>query len=211
MSLERPKPKRGKNLVTALLTAALAVASASSARAESAVKPAATGPDGFRGAKLGMTVLEVRKHWKDMELVRDLSVRGSVADPASATATSMPLAIYRLPSQPVLSFPKCEVTARFFEDQLYFIQFDCGRSIDSRAELTKIFGKPTAEDPGAVYWGGAKTTVSLNPRSQVFAYIDTQLDGKAQAVMLSLIGAGPAPAGQPPAQPPAPPQAEQKP
>jgi len=208
MSLERPTPKRGKNLVTVvLLTASLVAVSASAARAESAAKPAVTGPpDGFRNAKLGMTLLEVRKHWKEMELVG-----GPAADPVAATATSMPLAFYRLPKQSVLSFPKCEVTARLFEDQLYFIQFDCGRSVDSRAELTKHFGKPTVEDPGAVYWKGAKTTVSLNPRSQVFAYIDTQLDGKAQAYMLTRLGAAPAPAGQPLAQPPAPQQAEPKP
>ena len=165
----RPSAPRGL-LAPALLVMCFAVASSAT--------PDATLPNGFGDARFRMNAAQVRKIYPDVKLVLDTAA----AEDKQASTSVPTFVVLRLPEQEVLGLEPCTLDLRFAEDQLYFIQADCGSDEKVREALVAAYGDPAMEG-GAAYWLGDKKAISLNVKSMKFAFIDRKLDQLVQGAL----------------------------
>jgi hypothetical protein len=153
-------------------------------------------PNGFGKAHLGMTVDQVKKALPQMEAKR--------LPPEGGPAL---LAIYKADNQSIYGLKPCAVDLFFDPQRLYQISFDCGRSEKVVAALQKKFGDPSQMAPGAAFWQGQHTTVSLNVKVRTFAFFDQALNSDVQKRLSAYVMAHQGQAGTTPAAQAEPPPA----
>ena len=112
-------------------------------------------------------------------------------DKAPAVGSGL-MTLYRLQGQEYqeLKLKPCSVTFHFAWDQLYQIDFDCGRDEKIATLLEKKFGRPTRKlGQQGTYWYRDDTVVSMNPRSRTFAISDRALgENVTKSILADIYG-----------------------
>jgi len=161
-------------------------------------------PTGFGKAKFGMSVADVKKvnpKLEPTEAMRKLEGKGPQM-----------LAIYELKDQSVGTLKPCQAEFRFFNDELYEVQFHCPDRVKIGEYLQKTYGEPTKTTEQAAFWMGKHSAVSLAPRTGAFGFSDLVRSQAMQSVLFTYINKkkqeqAAAGAGQPSGASPTPPQA----
>lgn len=153
-------------------------------------------PEGFGGAKFGMSVKTVREAFPDMRPL--------------AEAADSPLQIYAVENQSFAGLRPCTLTLSFLTDKLYETKFDCGRDPSVKAALYKTFGEPSEEQDRLAVWRGERAVVSMNTDVSTFAFANLALKAVlTQYLLQKALTAAPA-AAQPAPEAPAPGGAKEK-
>ena len=140
--------------------------------------------DGFGEARLRMTSDAVKRAFPALEPAGGLP-------PADIT-------YHQLGSQRFLDLEPCTLRFNFFRDQLYEIQFDCGRDAKVVRTLEREFGEPTMRESYGTFWYWNAAVLGLSPASKVFGLSDRALSPAVQqaiagaAAAAKAAGTGPA-------------------
>jgi hypothetical protein len=137
-------------------------------------------PDGWGGAKFGMSAEEVGKLFPDAQVDQD------TGEPDSASSELPRFVDLRVDGQEVLGMADCKLRFRFAADQLYMI--GCGCPLDEksvREVLEENFGEPNFFWGEVVYWRGERYGVSL--RNGVIGFYDRQLDAAIQRALRAAV------------------------
>jgi hypothetical protein len=149
-----------------------------------------TEPDGWGKAKLRMKDDAFAAAYPKAQLLAPPTPAGGNAPPAPFS-----LSAYRLEHQKVGSLGDCRVEFRFYEHELYDLQFLCTDKDAAVRELQKKFGVPTRTVGNALMWVGKQYGVSQVPKTGVFSYHDIARAQAAQSAVLQLMGAAQRPRG----------------
>lgn len=137
-------------------------------------------PDGWGKARFGMSEAELLAFYPKLTKLWE-------SRPQEDVTTAIPrISMFELTGQKVLEKSDCTIGFKFAEDQLYFVQMNCGQDASIRQMLVRAYKGEPLEIQGALYWFGEERAVSLNPKSMQFAYFDRKLD---EAVQQAVIGA----------------------
>jgi hypothetical protein len=158
---------RRRPCATVLFVAALLVSTVTSGAAKEL--------DGFGDAKLRSSVEAVKKAYPALEPAGDLP-------PAH-------LAYYALANQKFLGLEPCALRFNFFRDQLYEIQFDCGRDQNVVRTLEQELGKPTMSESYGTFWYWDRAVLGLSRESKVFGLSDRGLAGIVQNAIGAAVAA----------------------
>lgn len=140
-------------------------------------------PDGWGGAKFGMSPEQVQ------ELFPTAKVEQDTGEPTSATSDRPRFIDLRVEGQEVLGMADCKVRFRFASSQLHMIGCVCPPGEKSVAEVLEAkFGKPTHFYGPVAYWRGELYGVSL--RLGVIGFYDRQLDAAVQRSNAAAVRAG---------------------
>jgi hypothetical protein len=141
--------------------------------------------DGFGDAKLRTSADAVKKIF-----------------PALKPAGGLPpanLTYYELANQKFLGLEPCALRFNFFRDQLYEIQFDCGRDAKVIRTLKQEFGDPTIDESYGTFWYWDRAVLGLSRGSMVFGLSDRALSGTVQQAIAGAVAAENAKRSAPPA------------
>lgn len=133
-------------------------------------------PEGFGAARFGQSAENVRR------ALPALQPAGGIPDAGITT--------FRLDGQRFLDLT-CGLRLNFLADQLYEIQFDCGRDPAVVAALEKAYGRPVLRESYGTFWYGQKVAVSLNETSKSFGISDRARMSRAQNVLLGVVTRAP--------------------
>ena len=75
---------------------------------------------------------------------------------------------HQLGNQRFLDLEPCTLRFNFFRDQLYEIQFDCGRDAKVVRTLEREFGEPTMRESYGTFWYWTAAVLGLSQGSKVF-------------------------------------------
>jgi len=136
-------------------------------------------PEGFEGARFGMSVEQVKKGFPKLELRK-------------STGKSMPREIvtYGLAQASVLGLQPCEALLEFVTDKFFKVTFVCTKVDGVDATLETTFGAPSSRAANGVFWLGQRGMVSLNPKSKQFAFMDRPLHESVQRELLMQLFSG---------------------
>lgn len=148
-------------------------------------------PTGFGKAKFGMSVAEVHKLYPKMQ-------------PTKGTEEAMKkggqlVLIYDLEDQSVGPLKPCAANLRFFNDELYEVQFHCPDRVKVGQYLQKTYGEPTRTTEKAVFWMGKHNAVSLAPKTGAFGFSNLVRTQALQSILLNYLGKTAAQGGEAPA------------
>ena len=122
--------------------------------------------EGFGDARLRMTTEAVKRAFPALEPA------GGVP-PAEIT-------YHRLGNQKLFDLEPCTLRFNFFRDQLYEIQFDCGRDAKVVKTLVREFGEPTMRESYGTFWYWNGAILGLSQGSKVFGLSDRGLSPTVQ-------------------------------
>ena len=131
--------------------------------------------DGFGAARLRMTADAVKKAFPALESVGGLP-------PAE-------IAYYQLQNQKFVDLESCTLRFNFFRDQLYEIQFDCGRDEKVVRTLEHEFGQPTMRESYGTFWYWDGAVLGLSSGSKVFGLSDRGLSPAVQQAVAAAAAA----------------------
>ncbi len=135
-------------------------------------------PEGFGAAKLGISKEQFRAAFPNATLLRDTANEEQLA-----SSTIPALAFFEVKDQSVMDYKGCLVQFRFADDQLYYMNFNCGTQENAREVFIKKYGDPSMLVSDAAYWVGKERGVSLNLKSGQFGYYDRKMDKAVQAAL----------------------------
>ncbi|GIW41076.1 MAG: hypothetical protein KatS3mg076_1653 [Candidatus Binatia bacterium] len=135
---------------------------------------AAEWPEGYGKARFRMSIQEFEKAYPEARRLTAPPPRKESAEGHDHEG-ELGLVVYGLEGQSLDELSPCDLQFRFAWNQLYEIDFDCGRDPGILAYLENRFGKIRKRQGMGEYWYGEKTVVSLNPRSYTFAFVDREL------------------------------------
>jgi len=131
--------------------------------------------DGFGDARLRTSTEAVKKAFPALEPIGGIP-------PANVT-------YYRLQKQKLFDLEDCTLRFNFFRDQLYEIQFDCGRDAKVVKTLERELGKPTLRESYGTFWYWNGAVLSLSEGSKVFGLADRQLSSAMQQAIVAAAAA----------------------
>jgi hypothetical protein len=132
-------------------------------------------PDGFKGAKFHMSLAQVKEIFPTLA-------------PTGVQGGKRSLSFHRIDGEESLGeLRPCKVKLRFAADELYQIDFDCGRDDRVVEYLKRQYGEPTNVVPNAIYWYGEKAIISLNPNAKTFGFIDRALNETVQQQLFQAV------------------------
>ena len=126
---------------------------------------------GFGEARLRMNADAVKKLFPALESVGGLPPVG--------------VSYYRLANQKLFDLDGCTLRFNFFRDQLYEIQFDCGRDAKVVRTLERELGAPTMHESYGTFWYWNGDVLALSPASNVFGLSDRQLSATMQQAVVA--------------------------
>ncbi len=126
--------------------------------------------EGFGEARLRMTTEAVKR-----------------ALPTLAPDGGLPAAditYFQLANQRFLDLEPCTLRFNFFRDQLYEIQFDCGRDAKVVRTLEREFGEPTMRESYGTFWYWNGAVLGLSQGSKVFGLSDRAQSAAVQQAIV---------------------------
>jgi hypothetical protein len=137
-------------------------------------------PDGFGKAKFGMHPADVKAVYPNLTLIS-----APVPTPGEQQLP-FTLAFYdQTEDQAVGPLRKCHVQFRFFQDELYEIQFRCPDKSEVTKYLIERFGDPNQTDQSTLMWLGARASVTHVRGAGTFAFADL---ARTRAETMTLLG-----------------------
>src|SRR6185503_57738 len=89
-----------------------------------------------------------------------------------------------LANQKFLDLEPCTLRFNFFRDELYEIQFDCGRDAKVVKALEREFGEPTMRESYGTFWYWSTAVLGLSQGSKVFGLSDRSLSPAVQQAIM---------------------------
>jgi len=132
-------------------------------------------PDGFGEAKFGMPVAEVGHVYQTLRPAK-------IMEGATGKGPRM-LMIYDLDDQPVGPLAHCHLELRFFNDELYEIEFRCPERAKVGQYMQKTYGLPTKVTATTALWTGKHSSVAFDGSSGAFVYRDLARGQAMQAAL----------------------------
>ena len=112
--------------------------------------------------------------------------------PALEPAGGLPpadITYHTLANQRFLGLEPCALRFNFFRDQLYEIQFDCGRDQTVIRTLEREFGEPTMRESYGTFWYWDRAVLGLTLGSKVFGLSDRALSPNVQQAIARAVAA----------------------
>ena len=139
-------------------------------------------PEGFGKATFGMTEAQLQAAYPKAK-----KVRGGATPAPGQPVAPFTLAFYDLDDQRVGSLQHCHVEFRFFQEELYEIQFRCPDKEQVTKYLKKRFGPPTQMQQSQFLWVGTSASVTHISSGGVFAFGDMQRTREQTTALMSFL------------------------
>ena len=162
-----------------VFAAIMVFAMAASAAAEVKFKE----PTGFGKAKFGMSVADVRKVYPQMQATKG-------TEQVAGKGGEAFLLIFELDNQSVGPLKPCKAELRFFQNELYAVNFRCPDKVQVQQYLQKTYGLPTKTTERSAFWIGEHGAVSLSPSSGAFGFSDVKRGKAMQTVLFQYVQKG---------------------